>query len=484
MMLRFITKPFLILLAVVISLFIYREAVTIFNPIHLFYDEAYYLGWAQSLEWGYYSKPPMVGWLIHFTTALFGNEAWAVKLAAPVLYSASALLVYKIAQGLFDHRSALFAGLIFILMPMVSFNSLFITTDAPQVFFWSLALWCFFKAIRHNQWRWWFAAGIVGGCGLLSKYTFIFLPAGFLLYAVWSTQGRELLVNGRFWFACLLAVVLFIPNLIWNAQHDFISFQHTAEISQLSEKWFHFDKLVDFWLGQFAVLGPVFLVLLVRYAFMQRPFSENEKLLWCFVIPTIVGISFQAVLARANINWAATAYVAAPILLGYYLSRDNKRTLLIVGLTINLLMAAGFYHYHAIANWMGVELTRSSDPYSRILGWQDLAQQIQPYVDENPELKLASDSRDALAYFGYYLSPQDFSGVALDKDDHIGNHYELKYPIAEAQQNQFLFISKSMSQKQLLNYFEQVEPLADIVLPVYPRLSREVKLYKVSHYKH
>ncbi len=223
--------------------------------------------------------------------------------------------------------------------------------------------------------------------------------------------------------------------------------------------------------------------MLFVYAFKQRTISETEKLLWCFFIPTIVGISLQSVLARANINWAATAYVAAPILLGYYIAKANHLRVMLVGLVLNLLLAVGFYHYHSLAQLMGLELKRSSDPYSRIAGWQQLAQQVQPYFDRHPDLKLASDSRDLLAYLGYYLSPQDFAGVALDKNNHIDNHYELKYPMVEAEQNTFLFASKSMSQARLSNYFEQVEPLAHIVLPIYPKLTREVFLYKVSGYK-
>lgn len=479
----FDSKTFVYLSITVLLLFLYREAVTIFSPITLFYDEAYYLGWAQSLEWGYYSKPPMVGWLIHLTTSLFGNAAWSVKLAAPVLYSLSALFIFKIAKALFDEKAALYAALIFILMPMVSFNSLFVTTDAPQVFFWTFAMFCFFKAIRSDCWGWWLAAGIVGGLGLLSKYTFIFLPAGFLLYGIWSAKGRELLTKPRFWTACFLALAIFSPNLYWNMQHDFISFQHTAEISHLSDSLFHPNKLVEFWLGQLAVFGPVFMVTLIVYAFKAKSATEAEKLLWCFFIPTFLGISAQALLAKANVNWAATAYVSASVLLGYYLARDNKRTLLVVGLVLNAMMAVGFYHYHTIADVLGVELKSKTDPYHRIMGWKELVEQAQPYFDAHPDLKLASDTRDILAYFGYYLSPQDFRGRMLNTDGHIANHYELKYPIDTATESEFLFVSKSMSQATLETYFTHVEPLAELEVSVYPKFTRKVFLYRVSQYK-
>ena len=147
-------------------------------PITLFYDEAYYLSWAQTPDWGYFSKPPVVAWLIALTTGLFGTAEWAVKLGAPLLYGLSTLLIYGIGHRLLSRESGFFAALIFLLAPLVSFNSLFITTDAPLLFFWSAALYAFVRAQASNGWGWWLLAALCGGLGLLSKYTFILLPAG------------------------------------------------------------------------------------------------------------------------------------------------------------------------------------------------------------------------------------------------------------------------------------------------------------------
>ncbi len=326
MLTLFKDRSFQYLIFAAAILFAYREWITQSAPIHLFFDEAYYFGWSQSLDWGYYSKPPMVAWLIRITTDLFGSSEWAIKLASPLLYSITSLILFAIGQRLHSTRAGLYAGSLFLTMPLVSFNSLFITTDAPLLFFWTLALLLFLKAQESNQWAIWILAGGVGGLGLLSKYTFILFPAGFLVYAAISKEGRELLANPRFWVACGLAIVLLLPNLWWNYQHDFISFQHTAEIAQQAENEFKLSRLLEFLATQLVVFGPITTILIlvtIRTSFS----SEASKLLWSIFIPIFLVISVQALTARANINWGAPAYITGSLIVAIWLAQTGSKRL-------------------------------------------------------------------------------------------------------------------------------------------------------------
>ena len=474
---------FRLFLGLILMVFCYREWVVLSTPITLFYDEAYYLGWAQTPDWGYYSKPPMVGWLIALTTSIFGNAEWAVKLAAPVLYSAAAIIIYRTALRLKDSKAAFISGTAFLLMPLIAFNSLFITTDAPLIFFWCLSFYAFLRARESNDWHWWLLAGIAGGLGLLSKYTFILMPVTFLLYAGFSQDGRKLLLNSRFWITCVLALVFLLPNLYWNYQHDFISFQHTAEISKQSSNTINFGRMAEFWGGQLFVFGPVFLIYMVIRGLKRTPRSDTERLLWALFWPTFLVLSTQALMARANINWAGPAYIGASLLVGYYLSQVKGLKVFIAGIVINLAFAMAFYHYGAVTNILNIERKWGSDPYTRILGWPEFVQQFQSGFDQNPDLKLSSDSRKLLAYFGYYITPQDFKGTALSPDAHIEDHYELKYPIARSDRKAFLFITESMNKSDLLKYFDQVTLITEQQLDLYSNFSRSARLYKVSGYK-
>lgn len=472
---------------------IYRVWISQHTPIPLFFDEAYYLSWAQHLDWGYYSKPPMVAWLITLTTSVFGNASWAVKLAAPTLYAASSVLIYLCGLKIAGNRAGFYSALVFLFMPLVAFNSLFITTDAPLLFFWALAWLCFLQALQSNNFVWWLAAGLAGGLGLLSKYTFILLPCAFLLYATMSALGRQLLANPRFWLACTVALACLLPNLYWNYQHDFISFQHTAEISKQAETGFDpiasLGRGLEFFAGQSLVFGLVFFIVLLRCGFQalsnkSASVDDTERLLWSLFLPCFALIGLQAFTARANVNWAAPSYIAASLLVGRALTVATEQQGMVkwwrAGLAFNLVLMLSFYHYAAFTEALGIERKKGSDPFKRVLGWEQLAQTIQPTVNRYPDTPIVGSSRKVLSYFGYYLQPQRFEPLYFDGTAHIGNHYELRYPLRSSEQRELLYIGNWPEQK-LRQYFQQVEKLDYQQLDVYSNFSREISVYRVRY---
>lgn len=471
----------LILLGLAIALLVYRAAIISHLESLLFYDEAYYYGWSLTPDWGYYSKPPVVAWIIWISTHLLGDSALGIKLGGSVLYTLAAGLIYLCSERLSGSKPAFYAALLFLTLPLISFNSLFITTDAPLIFFWTLALYGFLRAVESNSWRWWLLAGVAGGLGLLSKYTFILFPVTFLGFALLSSSGRQILANSRFWLACFLALSCLLPNLYWNYQHDFISFQHTAQISKQSENSADFGRMLEFWGQQLIVFTPVLFTLLFASLGRKKiPSTDASKLLWCLFIPTFLVISLQALLARANMNWAAPAYVAGVMLAGYYLQYWSKLWLG-VALAFNLIFMAGFYHYGQIAQRLDIQLKRSTDPYSRVKGWPELVTRFQPYFAQYPDLPLAGNSRSLLTYFGYYLEPKQMNAHYLDGTEFIDDHYELMYPVATNQT--YLFVTDDWHKAQLQGYFSEVQLLAEESLPLYPKLVRHARLYKVSGLK-
>jgi 4-amino-4-deoxy-L-arabinose transferase-like glycosyltransferase len=495
---RIARRAFLGFFGLCVLMFLYREWVTLSTPIELFFDEAYYLSWAQHLDWGYYSKPPVVAWLIRLTTTLFGNAPWAVKLSAPLLYALTALLIYQMGSLLSGRRAALLAGLVFLFMPLVGFNSLFVTTDAPLLFFWALSTYCFLLALQRRRLGWWLTAGLAGGLGLLSKYTFILLPLTFLLYATVSELGRRVLAQREFWLACGLALCCLLPNLLWNYHHDFISFQHTAEISKQGEAGFDVvaavSRLLEFFIGQMFVFGPVFAVLLLRRvvsvarsqsADLKTDFSgsaEAERFLWCLFLPCFAVLAVQALTARANINWAAPAYVAASLLAGGYLAPMARGQWLRVGLAFNIVLMLCFYHFALVTSVLGIERKQGTDPFKRTNGWRELAAQVQPMVKRYPDLPLLGSSRKDLAYFGYYLQPQVFAPRYFDGDSHINNHYELMYGLQPGDQQAYLYVGK-WQRETLQSYFREVELLGQFEQPVYSNFSRGISVYRVAGLK-
>ena len=120
---------------------ILRLAALFATPFELYPDEAQYWLWSRTLDFGYFSKPPMIAWLIWATTALGGDsEAW-VRISALFLHGGTALVINRIADRLYGGWTGLAAAALYILMPGIQLSSGVITTDAPLLLFLSLTIW-------------------------------------------------------------------------------------------------------------------------------------------------------------------------------------------------------------------------------------------------------------------------------------------------------------------------------------------------------
>ena len=130
-----------------------RVAVLVLSPLDLYPDEAQYWWWSQNPGWGYFSKPPMIGWVIWLTTAFFGDAEWAIRIGSPLLHALTALFVFGIARRCFDARIGMLSALAYLTTPGVSYSSGLISTDAPLLFFWAMALYAFIRAMDDRRWR-------------------------------------------------------------------------------------------------------------------------------------------------------------------------------------------------------------------------------------------------------------------------------------------------------------------------------------------
>src|SRR5262245_33053163 len=104
--------------ALVIALLVaIRIAIIAATPLELGPDEAQYWRWSRTLDWGYYSKPPLIAWTIAASTALFGDAEWAVRLAAPILHGLAAWFLFLLGRKAFDLRVGIWSAAIYLLMP-------------------------------------------------------------------------------------------------------------------------------------------------------------------------------------------------------------------------------------------------------------------------------------------------------------------------------------------------------------------------------
>ena len=475
---------FPLLLVTVFVLVIYRISTIEISQLPLFYDEAYYYFWSLTPDWGYFSKPPVVAWLIGLTSSLMPLSALGVKLASPLLYGATALIVYRLGRRSFSPRIGVIAGLLFITMPLVGFNSLFITTDAPLLFCWAMTLWYLLLARSSNSWHDWLLTGVFAGLGMMSKYTMILFPFCYLLYLVSTPSQRPQLINLKLWFGVLVAIIIFLPNVWWNAQHDFISFQHTREISQLERSLFHVDHMLEFVAGQFVAFGLITMMGYLIVIGNRTSYQHQGLRLFIFLsLPYLAIFTVLALLSRANLNWAAPVYVTASLVAAVFIDK-HRHHWLPATLGLNLLLMVAFYHYHRVLPLVGVEPSRKTDPYHRVLGWPELGIQLSKFRKQYPNAMLLSGSRKLLAYLGFYTKPPFQQQVAAwNPEQIVRNHYALKASLTEANHGEYLFVSEKPLPADILQSFHFSKLVGTEQITIYQDLTRQVFVYYMKGFK-
>lgn len=292
-----------------------RVAALFNSPLTLYFDEAQYWMWSRSLEWGYFTKPPMIAWVIGATTAVFGDAEWAVRLGAPLAHAVAAAAIFSLARAMYGSWPGFWAGLGWLLLPGVFFSSALISTDAVLLPLWALALYAMWRLVETRSWGWAILLGVFFGLGVLAKYAMLYFAICTALAAWKILPVREALGRGRGVVAGLIGAALIAPNVWWNVQNGFATARHTAANASLNlDDMFHVDELFEFLGGQGAVIGPLILFALVwaMWRAMRRRsgLSIEDKFLISYIVPPLVFVSIIAFVSRANANWAAVSYPA------------------------------------------------------------------------------------------------------------------------------------------------------------------------------
>ena len=350
------------------------------SPLDLHFDEAQYWSWSQTLEWGYFSKPPLIAWAIAGVTSIFGDAEWAVRLSAPVAHTIGALALFALGRSMFGPWQGFWAGITWLVLPAVWLSSGIISTDALLLPLWSVALFALWRLIATRAWFWAAFLGVIVGLGLLTKYAMLYFFMCAALAAWWAPPARQVLVNARGAVAVLVALAIWSPNLYWNLQHHFATVSHTASNARFSGPLFNPDELLEFITSQIGVLGPVLFALMIglflRSLRRAAGLTNEDKLLLAFILPPLLLIMAQAFFSRANANWAATAYPAAAVwIAGNLFAWRRGPKLLFVAALVNALLGGAFAAL-AINPAIADQHKALANSIKRARGWEETAHEV------------------------------------------------------------------------------------------------------------
>ena len=206
-------------IALILGITLWRLLVAAVLPVMR--DEAYYFDWAGRLAWGYFDHPPGVA-VIAIGAWLEPGSALAARLGTIILGSAALLVLWRLyrASGLRAGNGLLLALILSVASAPGLIAGLITTPDSVLLLCWPLALHEALRALQ-GQRRRWLTAGLATGLGLLGKYSMVMLGPVFL-WALLRADPRALRTPWPY-LGGLLALLVFAPNLLWNAQHDWLT---------------------------------------------------------------------------------------------------------------------------------------------------------------------------------------------------------------------------------------------------------------------
>lgn len=441
-------------LAVLAAIFIWRLIYAAIVPLDLVPDEAYYWHWSQQIDWGYYSKPPMIAWVIGLSTSLLGDSELGVRMPAVLLSSLGLWWVYLLGRSMYNERVGLFTMLLCLATPGAVVMGLLMTIDAPFLFFWTVSLYTVWRLLQEDKptFRTWVFAVLTTGLGLLSKQTMvgIFPVVGCYLVTSWAierltqkpsaNENLRKLISPRLWMWGLASLAFLTPVLIWNSQHDWITFQHTSShfesqaVPVLKRLSFSFEFL----LGQMGVGAPVtfiaFVIVSWRALLNWRELQPRERfLLSASTVPlaAILGLSF---IQRVNPNWPAPFYIAGYVLTAAWFNgqfdpgfssswfpnmraRGFRRCV-----TWGLVAAAVVYAVPFAIGHLQLAGTKA-DPTPRLRGWSELAEKLEPHF-ESGMFVVASSNRNEASELAFYL-PDHPPSYLWNPSDRVTSQYDI-----------------------------------------------------------
>ncbi|MEM9523349.1 MAG: hypothetical protein AAF982_05050, partial [Pseudomonadota bacterium] len=264
---------------------------------------------------------------------------------------------------------------------------------------------------------WTLTLGTTLGLGLLAKYAMVYSLFGLI---VMSLVTRDRHVRRAIFLAILLGLTLASPNLIWNAKQGFVTFSHTADNAGWKGVAWNWSGAGEFLVIQIVAFGPIFAAALIP-AIRQAVRRGN----WLPVLLTVgifTGVTLQALIRKANGNWAAPAFVAASVLAVPWCLLHWPR-LAKLGLALNLICAA-----LVPAATMAPETVqfRGESVFTRITAPVALGDHITEAAMKSGVRAIVSDDRMMLATLTWRLRESDLSVYALPPDGLPANHYEME----------------------------------------------------------
>ena len=481
-------------------------------------DESHYAMYARYLDWGYVDHPPMVAWLAALGSPS-ADTPFYLRLLPILLNSLSVVLLRRLALLLWaDERIAFWALVILTLLPYQHLLMVALLPDAGLNVFWCATLLSFRKAIRTGRMKAWGLTGVWLGGALLSKYYAILLPICLGGYLLTASSHRKWLRRPYPYIALLIAVVIYSPNLIWNAKNGWISY--LFHLGRSGSAGLEIGDGLAAIGGQLAVWSPVLFGLLIAALVViarRKPADDKEIFVLWGSLPVFAFFIAIGFLGKVLPHWTSPGWWCGSLaLVSVGISKAGRagraaiwwRRASIAGAIIAFLMTAVLYislylpvvepayNYFQSAS---LKINRilpaikplppyqtKFDPTNDLFGWPEAAREVHSVLRRMPrphQTFVFTHRFFEASQLAVYLPdniPVTTLGRRIDQyriwfrpKDHLG--WDALF---------LDFDRRSQGPDRYLPLFEQVRPTPQIVdIDRNGRQIRKIKLYRYSNYK-
>lgn len=420
------------------------------GQLNLVQDEAQYWDWIRRPQLSYYSKGPLIAWVIATWCKVFGSTELGVRFGAIIgMTGIQAALYVGISRVWREYRLALYVLFVAATLPLLNGLGILMTTDNPLIFCWTVAFFALSAATRNKPD---FTPGnlpfvILGIClavGILAKYMMLaFLALGTVYALILHLRGQ---LPARFWRRYLLAALAgtaagMLPILIWNMQNDWVGFKHVAKLSSGKDKPFsiRFIPFLEMLGAQIALLAPWWfpLIMLGGWRSIKKSwfgpvgaFDEQYRHILqaaLFFWPLWLAITLWSLKSKTEANWTAVSFVGAAMVGGMaFKAWWEKPTRKARGKALLAGVAAAF-----TLLIFASPLAPLPDKYNithRLKGWESLGQEMQRLMEtefkDPSKVFLFSNKYDITSELAFYTPGQPIT-YCLWTPDRRMNQYDI-----------------------------------------------------------
>lgn len=443
---------FLFLKAVLISAFI------LFSNVALSPDEAQYWTWSQHLDFGYYSKPPLIAWQIFLTTTIFGNTEFGVRFGAILLSTLLAFSIYKLGRNIrLSERCASWAALIFAYSPLGCYLSFAATTDCGMILGIVLAISVLTVGLRDKTCPNYPLMGFWICLGSLYKWTaFAFYPFlfAFLIFCPWL-RSRAL------FYGLIISLCAFLPTLYWNINHDFATFKHVFYTVYHKGKASKGGNFFPFLGAQIALFSPLYF-----FFFLKALLQKKKSLPLLFLSVFSSGWFIYLILSlfkRMQPNWDIYFYPPAMLLIAWYTLEKMKRgqLWLYLGTCFSILFSLFIF----LSPFLPIPY--KYNPFRQSLGWQELEKGLEKAGYQIGKDFLFSDTYQMTSLLSFY-GPEKKRAYFFNLQGNRKNQFSYWPSLAYRKgERGYFVIAQNAPEEQLQwhqkHYLEKLKPFCEKV---------------------